>query len=176
MLFVAAIFGGGALVVACIGAVLLLRRHRVTDVVLAAGGSLVALVAAVFIVAWLFSLRPHDSAGPAAFKGEFRFPPPDDVRHIRSYSYSSTDSDVHYLAFRAQPSTIIALTRERFKLSDRSRCGETEPEVPAWWTPPTAVADCYVAQPFDHAFQSNRAWLTYDVNTGETRYVYVGID
>ena len=176
LLAVAAV-GVSGLLVAVVGFVFLLRRVHLLGVVFLCSGGLVALGAAAYIVGWLPGLRPQGSPeSRAAFAAEFQIQPPFDVRDIRVHSVQSTDSEVHYLAFRAQPATILAITQKPFILSDRSRCGETSRDVPPWWTPPTPVADCYVAEPFDKAFHTNRAWLTYDVNTGETRYVYHGID
>lgn len=167
-------FGVAGFIVALFGFVLV-RRFRLMGVLLICTGALMPLAVVALFVASFNAVRPYSGPGSAEFKGEFGFPPPHDVSDIRADSSGWSDSEVHYLAFRAKPDTIIELTK-RFKLSDRGRCGETAKNPPAWFTPPTPVADCYVAEPFDKAFHTNRAWLTYDVNTGETRYFYRGVD
>jgi hypothetical protein len=48
--------------------------------------------------------------------------------------------------------------------------------APAWWQPTrSASSSCYMAEPFDDAFASNEAWLTYDATSGYAHY-YIGID
>ena len=182
----AAVLGAVATACMCIGFWIWRRGtampSRITTLLgalIAIAGGVGALAALTFIVGWLFSLNPRASSSPAHFQREFGFSAPVDVQDLRSYSVSSTDSVVHYLDFLASPSTVAAITAGRFRPTSGRECAAalvSSAHTPPWWKPPRPTADCYVASPFDHAFSTNTAWLTYDPNIREVHFLYEGID
>ena len=186
MLILWSILAAGAGLLAAVAAFTFWRAKRsrrwsiaAVAAIVAAVSALTAAGAATFVAAWLFASDRHSSTLPAAFEGEFGFKPAHDVQNIRRDSSGSTDSEVNFMEFRASRATVEEITSRRFLRASTQECASafgSASRPPAWWRAPRASADCYVANPFDHAFTTNTAWLTYDAITGDVQYFYRGVD
>ena len=145
-------------------------------------GSIATVAAVALIISWVtLGGRPRYSTDPAVFRAEFGFSPGPDVTSIESQSSASTDSNVRFLRFRASPDTIAAIVRRRFKQVGSERCEQQfrrhDESRPAWWSPQASPSlTCYVAEPYDEAFATNRAWLAYDAGSRQAHYYNIGID
>lgn len=142
-----------------------------------AGGGAALLIAAFFI----FSLFQTTSGGPSndpkRFRAEFGFEPGPDVRDLQSWSNGSNDSATSLLRFRCSPATLARLVEGRFHPAPVVECGRPRRNAPAWWQPVhSARTDCYAARPFDDAFASNAAWITYDRSSQTLHFSYEGVD
>jgi hypothetical protein len=188
-LFLWAILGAIAVGVATIGVAIVLasaaRRSTfglIVGGVIGAGGTAVAIGAALFIAGWLFwGMWPHETTSRSAFNDAFGVPAGAEVTQIRSRTMSSTDSHEQFLRFHAPPATIAAITGtrlERTTVEDcRSQSRSWKDDAPDWWNPTTAPrAECYTADPYDKRLVSNAAWLLYDPATGAAHFHYQGVE
>lgn len=152
---------------------------RVFGMILGVAGSIVTLGSALFVLAWIGSLLrgPTYSSSPAAFAEAFGFPPPRDVRDIHSQSRGSTDSAMQLLTFKCSRQSVARIA-QRFRRASPDVCRNAlrVSGAPAWWKPSEPFSECYEAEPFDSAFHSSRAWLSYRSETREVHFYYVCID
>lgn len=113
----------------------------------------------------------------------FGVQPPADVTNMQSSYWCFADTGTAFLKFNTSPRTVNKLTAKGWvrltgqKLQEESFSNFLGAETPSWWKLSKSKSTLvYTAENRFRSFAGESEVLTYDANTKQVHYAFIGID